>query len=42
MDQERKNKKFVSYKEGAYMRKDSLADDIDYVYDLFPRLKERS
>ncbi|MBP5324946.1 MAG: ABC transporter ATP-binding protein [Pseudobutyrivibrio sp.] len=27
---------------GAYMRTDSLADDIDYVYDLFPRLKERS
>ncbi len=27
---------------GAYMRTDSLADDISYVYDLFPRLKERS
>ena len=27
---------------GAYMRTDSLTDDIDYVYDLFPRLKERS
>ncbi len=27
---------------GAYLRKDSLKDDIDHVYDLFPRLKERS
>lgn len=27
---------------GAYLRKDSLKDDIDRVYDLFPRLKERS
>ena len=27
---------------GAYMRKDNLKDDIDHVYDLFPRLKERS
>lgn len=27
---------------GAYLRKDSLDDDIAYVYDLFPRLKERS
>lgn len=27
---------------GAYLRKDSLEDDINYVYDLFPRLKERS
>ena len=26
---------------GAYMRKDSLEDDIAWVYDLFPRLKER-
>ena len=26
---------------GAYMRKDSLNDDIDWVYSLFPRLKER-
>lgn len=27
---------------GAYMRKDSLDEDIKWVYDLFPRLKERS
>lgn len=27
---------------GAYMRKDTLADDLNWVYDLFPRLKERS
>ena len=27
---------------GAYMRKDSLDEDIRWVYDLFPRLKERS
>jgi len=27
---------------GAYMRNDSLDDDIKMVYDLFPRLKERS
>ena len=27
---------------GAYLRKDKLQDDIDWVYDLFPRLKERS
>ena len=26
---------------GAYMRKDDLADDLNWVYDLFPRLKER-
>jgi branched-chain amino acid transport system ATP-binding protein len=26
---------------GAYLRKDDLADDIAWVYDLFPRLKER-
>ncbi len=26
---------------GAYLRKDNLKDDIDHVYDLFPRLKER-
>lgn len=26
---------------GAYLRKDNLKDDIDYVYSLFPRLKER-
>lgn len=27
---------------GAYLRKDNLSSDIDYVYGLFPRLKERS
>ena len=27
---------------GAYLRKDDLSDDIKWVYDLFPRLKERS
>ena len=27
---------------GAYLRKDSLDDDIKWVYDLFPRLQERS
>ena len=27
---------------GAYLRTDSLDDDIRWVYDLFPRLKERS
>ena len=27
---------------GAYLRKDSLEDDIKWVYDLFPRLQERS
>ncbi len=27
---------------GAYMRKDPLEEDIKWVYDLFPRLKERS
>ena len=26
---------------GAYLRKDSLSDDIAWVFDLFPRLKER-
>lgn len=26
---------------GAYLRKDSLDSDFDYVYGLFPRLKER-
>jgi len=26
---------------GAYLRKDSIASDLDYVYSLFPRLKER-
>lgn len=27
---------------GAYLRKDDLSADIDWVFDLFPRLKERS
>jgi len=27
---------------GAYLRKDSLEEDLDWVYSLFPRLKERS
>lgn len=27
---------------GAYLRKDKLNDDLNMVYDLFPRLKERS
>lgn len=27
---------------GAYLRTDSLEDDINWVYSLFPRLKERS
>ena len=26
---------------GAYMRNDDLTDDLNWVYDLFPRLKER-
>ncbi|MGI6028756.1 MAG: ABC transporter ATP-binding protein [Candidatus Heteroscillospira sp.] len=26
---------------GAYLRKDSLEEDLEWVYDLFPRLKER-
>ena len=27
---------------GAYLRNDDLIDDLNWVYDLFPRLKERS
>ena len=27
---------------GAYLRKDDITQDINWVYDLFPRLKERS
>ena len=27
---------------GAYLRKDNLNDDIEWVYTLFPRLKERN
>ena len=26
---------------GAYMRKDDLTEDLNWIYDLFPRLKER-
>ena len=26
---------------GGYLRKDNLSDDLEYVYSLFPRLKER-
>ena len=26
---------------GAYLRRDKLTDDIEYVYSLFPRLRER-
>lgn len=26
---------------GAYLRNDDLTDDINWVYDIFPRLKER-
>ena len=29
-------------KVGAYLRRDDIAGDIQWVYDLFPRLKERS
>ena len=29
-------------KVGAYLRKDKLQNDIEWIYDLFPRLKERS
>jgi branched-chain amino acid transport system ATP-binding protein len=27
---------------GAYLRKDDITDDLNYVFDLFPRLKERT
>ncbi|MDR0819002.1 MAG: ABC transporter ATP-binding protein [Oscillospiraceae bacterium] len=27
---------------GAYLRKDNLTSDLDWIYQLFPRLKERS
>ena len=27
---------------GAYLRKDDLSEDLNWVFDLFPRLKERS
>ena len=26
---------------GAYLRKDNLKEDLEYIYSLFPRLKER-
>lgn len=29
-------------KMGAYIRKDSIEEDLNWVYELFPRLKERS
>ena len=29
-------------KVGAYLRKDDISEDIQWVYDLFPRLRERS
>ena len=29
-------------KSGAYMRSDDISEDIQWVYDLFPRLRERS
>ncbi len=29
-------------KVGAYLRKDNIKDDIEWVFELFPRLKERS
>ena len=29
-------------KVGAYLRRDEIAGDIQWVYELFPRLKERS
>ena len=33
---------YENLKMGAYMRKDRLDDDLNWVYELFPRLKERS
>ena len=33
---------FENLKMGAYLRNDDLTDDLNWVYDLFPRLKERS
>ena len=33
---------YENLKMGAYMRKDRLDEDLNWVYDLFPRLKERS
>ena len=33
---------YENLKMGAYMRKDNLESDLNWVYDLFPRLKERN
>lgn len=33
---------YENLKIGAYLRKDKIDGDIEYVYSLFPRLKERS
>lgn len=33
---------YENLKIGAYLRKDDYSDDVKWVYDLFPRLKERS
>ncbi len=33
---------YENIKVGAYMRSDDLSEDVKWVYDLFPRLKERS
>jgi branched-chain amino acid transport system ATP-binding protein len=33
---------YENLKMGAYMRRDNLEGDLNWVYDLFPRLKERS
>ena len=33
---------YENLKMGAYMRKDNLDQDLEWVYGLFPRLKERS
>ena len=33
---------YENLKMGAYMRSDKLDEDLDWVYGLFPRLKERS
>jgi len=33
---------YENLKIGAYMRKDDYSNDIKWIYDLFPRLKERS
>lgn len=33
---------YENLKIGAYLRKDDYSEDVKWVYDLFPRLKERS